>query len=490
MIFFGRQLPCGKAVEVGIIYIQTGCSNPYVVLNYPHIPVKLEHRFRISIYQKEKGNMKKRYLAILVVLVLLIGVAVSTASAGKFSYTSGIQVQNLSATDANVTLTYYMQDGTVDNTVNDTIVANGSNTYFPVGASDGFNGSVIISSDQPVSAISNILGNSGAASASYVGSSTGGQTVNLPLLMKGNSGYDTWFNVQNTGSTDATVNVAYSDGTTVGPITIKPGAAYTFDQATETHSAAVFSAVVTSDQNVAVTVMEESSSIMFAYSGFTSGSTNPVMPLVNANNAGFITGIQIQNTGNTDTDVTVTYTAASAGSDCTETQTIPANSSATFALGAFSSGANSTCTGGATFIGSAAVTANSAGNELTAIVNQLGPASGEAYGGFDPAVASDVVVMPLIMDRNSGYFTGFNVQNVGSAATTVDCTFTNSTYTVSATLQPGEAMSEIQNGMIADGYVGSATCTAGSGGLILGVVNELGPSSTSDQLLVYEATNN
>ena len=433
--------------------------------------------------------MKKTFV-VFVALILLSGVLAGTASAGKFSYTSGIQVQNLSATDANVTLTYYKQDGNVDATVNDTITANGSKTYFPVGASDGFNGSVIISSDQPVSAISNILGNSGAASASYVGASAGGQTVNLPLLMKSNSGYDTWFNVQNTGNADATVDVTYSDGTTAGPVTIKPGASYTFDQATESHNQAVFSAVVTSDQDVAITVIEENASIMFAYSGFTSGSTNPVMPLINANNAGFITGVQIQNTGNTATDVTVSYTAANAGSDCTETQTIPANASVTFALGAFSNGANSTCTGGARFIGSASVTANSAGNDLTVIVNQLGPASGEAYGGFDPASASSTVVMPLIMDRNSGYFTGFNIQNVGSSATTVDCTFTNSPYTVSETLQPGEALSEIQNNQIADGYIGSATCTASSSGLILGVVNELGPSASSDQLLVYEATNN
>jgi hypothetical protein len=97
--------------------------------------------------------------------------------------------------------------------------------------------------------------------------------------------------------------------------------------------------------------------------------------------------------------------------------------------------------------------------------------------------------MPLIMDRNGGYFTGFNVQNVGSDSTTVNCTFTDSTYTVSATLDAGEALSDLQGDKIASGYVGSATCVASGGtdNLIVGVVNELGPSG--DAFLVYEGIN-
>jgi hypothetical protein len=416
---------------------------------------------------------------------------VMTASAGAFTYTSGIQVQNLSGTVANVSVAYINKDGSVDNTVAGTVPANGSVTYFPIGASDGFDGSVVISADQPVAAISNVLGNGSAAAASYVGASAGGSPVNIPLLMKDNSGYNTWFNVQNTGGSAATVNVAYSDGTSAGPVTIQPGAAYTFDQTAETHAVKVFSGVVTSDQPVAVSVIEESSTIMFAYSGFVGGSPNPVLPLINANNSGWVTGVQIQNTGATSTNVTVSYTPAPGlGTACTETQTIAAESSATFALAAFGNGANSTCAAGVRFVGSAKVTANSAGHDLNVIVNQLGPGKGEAYGGFDVAAASDTVVMPLIMDRNGGFFTGFNIQNVGSDSTDVDCTFTNSSYTVSATLAAGAALNDLQGDKIAAGYVGSATCVASGGtdNLIVGVVNELA-SSTSDLFLVYEGIN-
>jgi hypothetical protein len=433
--------------------------------------------------------------AIRVLLVLALAIAVlgmaQGASAGAFTYTSGFQVQNLEATQANVTITFYNQDGTVNGTpITDTIDANGDKTYFPLtSVSDGFNGSVVISADKQVAAIGNVLANDFSAGASYSAANTGSKTLQLPLLMKDNNGYNTWFNVQNTGAAAASVSVAYTDGTTASA-TVQPGAAYTFDQATETHSQAVFGATVTADQNIAATVIEESSSIMFAYSGFPgSGSTDPVMPLINANNNNYVTGVQILNAGSANSDLTVTYTGTD-GSSCTETQTVEAGKTGTFALSAFASGgSNTTCTAGQTLVGSAQVTSNSASVPLYVIVNQLGTVDGEAYNGFDLSAATAKVIMPLIMDRNSGWFTGFNVQNVGSSSTTVTCTFKDSTHTVSDTLAPGEPLNNLQYNQIADGYVGSGTCTAGSGGMIIGVVNELQVGGTADQLLVYEGVN-
>lgn len=432
-----------------------------------------------------------RLLIVFGLLTVALAATAGPASAFAFSYTAGFQVQNLTGTDANVSITYYNQDGSIATSASDTIPGSGSKTYFPVHPASGFNGSVVLSSDQQVAAVTNVLGDSGAAAASYVASSGGSASVSLPLLMKNNAGFNTWYNVQNTGSSDASVTVNYSDGASKSA-TIGPGAAFTFDQSTETHSAAVFSATITSDQPVAATVMEESSSIMFAYSGFGAGSTDPVMPLINANNAGYLTGAQIQNIGASSTDVTVSYTPSADGTACTETQTIPAGESKTFTLGVFAGappgGTTTDCVGGERFIGSAQVTGNSASQDLVAIVNQLLPGvNGEAYGGFDPGAANQTVVLPLIMDRNAGYFTGFNVMNVGSSSTTVNCTFTGTSYTVGGTLAVGEALTDLQNGKIANGYVGSATCTASSSGdKIVAVVNQLGPSGSADQLLVYE----
>jgi len=439
-----------------------------------------------------------RLLLVLAMMAMLIGAQGEAVKAQAFAaYTSGVQVANLEATDAQITLTAYNQDGTTNGTpATATLTANGSKTFFPISnVSAGFNGSIVVSSSKKIAAISNILSSDFKAGASYVGRDAGATTVRLPLLNAGNAGFNTWFSVQNAGTADATVNVAYSDGTsTTG--TIKPGAAKVFYQSKETHNAKVFAGTITSTNNqpLVAAVIQESTSVMFAYTGFTgAGSTAPVFPLINANNAGYITGLQIQNTGTTATDVTVSYTPSSAGTACTEKQTIPAGDSKTFALLAFANsslGSAENCADGGKFIGSAKVTANSANQTLVGIGNQLLPGkNGEAYGSFSAEEATAKVVMPLIMDRNGGFFTGFSVQNVGTAATSVSCTFTNSSITVSANLNPDQALADLQGNKLADKYVGSATCTAGAGGKIVGVVNELGSTPGADQLLVYEGVN-
>ena len=96
------------------------------------------------------------------------------------------------------------------------------------------------------------------------------------------------------------------------------------------------------------------------------------------------------------------------------------------------------------------------------------------------------------MDRNYNIFTGLSVVNVGVSATNVSCTFTGTSYTASATLDPGEALTDVQLNQIAFGYVGSAICTAiGGDALIAGIVNELtsGAPLVNDPLLVYEGFN-
>ncbi|MEZ4728666.1 MAG: hypothetical protein R3E79_16150 [Caldilineaceae bacterium] len=436
-----------------------------------------------------------RGLLLFSLLTLVIGAAPEAGLAqGAFAaYTSGVQIANLENSTASITLTAYNFDGTINGTpLNDTIDASGSKTYFPISnVSSGFNGSIQVSSSTKVAAISNILSADFRAGASYVGRDTGSTTVRLPLLNKNNSGFNTWFSVQNTGSTDATVNVAYSDGSTATG-TIKPGAAKVFNQATEPHTAAVFAATITSNQPLVAAVIQESTSVIFAYTGFSgAGSTAPLFPLVNANNSGYVTGLQIQNAGTQTTTVTVSYKASLFGADCTETQTIAPNDSKTFALAAFANstlGSAEDCANAPTrFVGSAKVTANSANQPLIGIGNQLFPGrNGEAYGSFSAEEATSKVVLPLIMDRNNGFFTGFSVQNVGASATSVNCTFTNTDYTISANLEPEQALTDVQGTKIQASYVGGATCTADTGGKIVVVVNELGPNTEADQLLVYE----
>jgi hypothetical protein len=450
--------------------------------------------------KKEKRLMKYiRILLIFVIALAGLGLTQSSAKAGLFTYNSGISLQNLVNATANITLHFYLPNGDEDpnSPVMDTIAPLGNKIYFPIPTTAGFSGSVVIESDAQIASISNISGNSFKVAGAYDGSSEGSMSVNLPLLMSHNSNYNTWFNVQNAGASDATVNVAYSDGT-VNSATVAPGAAATFDQYSETGHDTVFSGIVTSNQPVAATVIEENPKTLFAYSGFIGSSVYPVMPLINAYNGGYTTGINVQNTGDTDTDVTISYTPSLAGTACTETQTVMAGKSAIFALYAFAGvpGHGTTdCVPLAKFIGSAKVTTNTASQGLNAVVNQLkSGVNGEAYGAFNADEATGVVVLPLVMNKNSGYWTSISIQNVGVAQTTVTCVYTDypgvPPVTNTATLQPGEGVSFLQPVDFGNyTYIGSATCSTDPSGQIVSVVNELGPSATADQLLVYEGFN-
>lgn len=445
--------------------------------------------------------MKKSVTVFLTLMMMLV--LASVASAQSLSYNSSIQIANLDdTTDATAVVTFYDSAGTAQ-TYNTSITAGSSVTLFPLPeVSAGFDGSAVISSDTPVAAIVNVVANGFDYGASYGGFDAGAEEVSLPLIMKNNGGFNTWFNVQNAGSADTTVTVEYAGTSCQETATIKVGAAARFEQednaclGTKYVGAATVTAA--SGGEIVASVMEVGETTLFAYNGFVDdGSTAPVIPLVNANNAGYETGIALQNVGSSSTTVTLTYTPAGAGTACTETQTIAPSASANFAFTAFAtsvSGEN--CADGARFVGSATVTTNSADMPLVGIVNQLNLAAqkGSAYNAFDPSVATDTVVMPLIMDRNSGFFTGMNVMNVGTASA-VTCTYVrasdNATIKTetSSVLQNGEAFNVLHSNYLANAFVGSATCTADTaGGLLLAQVNELGGGS-GDQLFTYEGVN-
>lgn len=421
---------------------------------------------------------------LIVVLVLVLAmVLVSSVAAQPTTYSSGFQVANQSGADANIVITYVKQDGSVDATVSDIIPANGSKTYFPVGASAGFNGSVVISSDQPVAAITNVLGDGFAFGASYESFESGADVVNLPLIMKGNFGFNTWFNVQNAsspGGDPVNVNISFSGTACTHTATIPAGAAATFNQATNSclPSGYVGAATVTATGgDVVATVLQAGPTTLFAYNGFTSGATNPVMPLVQGNNFGYFTGIQVQNSGAVSTTVTVSYVPGS----CSQTETIAAGASATFI--------DCSSMSVPLFVGGASITTNSADQPLVAIVNQLNSAAGKgaAYNAFDPAQATETVNFPLIMRDNFGFFTGFNIYNAGAASADVACTFsgTGGPAPVNATVPSGGTLTAVQTGT--GPYVGTVTCTA-AGGSLVGVANQLG-SAAGDNLFAYTGFN-
>jgi hypothetical protein len=308
--------------------------------------------------------------------------------------------------------------------------------------------------------------------------------------------------------------VDYTDGIrapAVGTYTIKAGAARTFDQSTEGHAGGlVMAGTIGSDVPIASTAMQESSKVILAYSGFTGGYNNPAMPLINSNNSGWQTGVQIYNSGGSPSQVRVDYYptwsgTAYIGTACHETRTIASNSSMTFALYVFGPPVaplpdDENCIQGETFVGTAKVTSNGASMPLTAIVNQTNPTSkAGAYASFNPLVSTTKVVFPLIMDRNGVWLTGFNIMNVGTLNTNVSCVFTPPGALGSIgpiLLQPNASLNHIQLNKLGVNYVGSATCTSAGIGAdpaqpIIGVVNEVTSPLVNgkDQFMVYEGAN-
>jgi hypothetical protein len=446
--------------------------------------------------------MKK--FSILLILALLAAFIVAPgASAQSITWTSGFQVQNLGPSTANIVIKYYNQDGSQPIAdVSDTVPAMGSKTYYPIHTADGFNGSVVVEGDQAIVAIANTLGNNPQYAASTESFSAGATTIGLPLIMRANGGYYTWFNVQNAGVADATVTVEYVAGSagndyTAPAVTIKPGAAKTFSQRDLTQLGAKFvgSAVVTSNgEPIVATVMQvgEVFKNMLGYNGFTGGSTTVNMPLIMANNSGYYTGFQVQNVGTAPTTITIKYGSNLSGSfaPSDETATLQPQESKTF----IQNGAGWT----QKYVGSATITTD--GEPVVAIVNQVkqtGVALGTAYNGFDPAKATSKVSAPLIMANNNGYYTGVQVMNVGTAATTITVTYgpnTAGTYAPpaeSATLQPGDSYNSIQSSGAWTGnkYVGSMSVDASGGGDVVMIVNQIWPAALGDQFMTYDGFN-
>jgi hypothetical protein len=405
------------------------------------------------------------------------------------TYSTGFDLQNLGADEADLRLTYYNQDGTIALEVRDAILAMGSKSYYPIHPEEGFNGSVVISSDQRVVAVANLRA-SGAVNASSAANSfsEGALTVYLPLIMRGFYGLDTWFNVQNAGTTTTHVTVTYIPGEAgnagvTEEADIPPGAAYTFDQVTNAALGERFvgSAVVTSDGQPLVATVEqvgstESFMALMSYNGFVAGSSTVNLPLVMANNYGFYTGIQCQNGGTIDTQIVVDYGPNTAGI------WEPTDESATVAPGRSHTFLQLGEPWPEPYVGPATVT-NSQNQPLMCIVNQVmagtapaDPDFGTAYEGFGPASATERVSLPLVI-TNYGYTTSLQVQNVDTLPVTI---FVPSGLPI--LIDPGESVSFSPPGP----YVGSMTIAAT--GKIVALVNTMNPSS-NDEFTTYNAFN-
>jgi hypothetical protein len=466
----------------------------------------------------------------LILALALAGIGSSSVSAqaGLTNLLSGMQVYNQGTATANIVITIYDSTGGVLGSISDTISASSSKTYFPItggGLPASFSGAAVISSDQPMAAIANTITsdfNYGAATDSF---SAGSTTFSLPLVMCNNSGFNTFFSVQNAGVAAANITIQYtpaSDGVAGSETaTINPGASKTFDQSVGSatkncttlgsgpSTKFIGSAVITSNEPIVASLMQTNTTsfkVLMGYNGFTSGSTTVNIPLIMANNSGFYTGLQIQNVGASSTVATITYAPNTAGAFT------PANDTCNLAAGASCTVIQNSGQWTAKYIGAATIT--SSGQPLVAIANQVSTGSismgpfGTAFEGFDPAAATMNVTAPLIYSNNSGYYTAIQFQNVGTGSCNVTMTYGPNTAAGGTfapvpevfTLAAGSSKTIIQNaGPPSNGsannftgtgkYIGSSeTVATGAGCKIVAIVNQFNPT-TGDKFFTYNAFN-
>lgn len=470
--------------------------------------------------------MRKFYLVLIIVAMLFIALPPVQAAVPS-TYSTSVNVTNLSDQEAVIDLVFYNLDGSEHARMPDTLEGFETKSYTTLPVTSGFDGSMVIESNQPLASMAMLSSKRSTGSslgyASYIGTSVGSPTVYLPLLMSNNYGYHTFFYVQNTSANPIDVSIQYSDGLTAGPIVgLEPGASTKIDNRLEPGHVTNFSGIVTATGDIAVVVVEYSDGQrgvqLYSYNGFTTGSLTPIFSMINENNYGYWTSANIQNMGTEETTVTLTYTPTIAGTSCTETQVIPPGEKRDFATYAFAWPQSyspypitTNCTYKATFIGSAIVTGNSTGQPLVGIDNQINtsndPNKGAALMSLNPDAGTDTVVFPYLHQWTGtwSWWTSMNVINVSGDTLPVgdiECSIngTDPSGVFSTVIANQNPIADgtgwlIQffwnNPPLPEGFIGGAVCKSASGSEIVGTMNILAHNAGKnvDTLAVYEGIN-
>jgi hypothetical protein len=290
-------------------------------------------------------------------VVLLVALAVIPAAASgppnPGTGSSDFYVMNVDgANSAMVNVNYYGQDGVSDTTDSVSLNAYGSRAFesgtLPVG--DGWVGSVVLSSDRQVAAVSNIVWTGGQygdgmSAGAYAGADAPGMSLYLPYVSRVIDVRFSTMTIQNAGTGTATVTMNYfnSDGTSVGaPIvdTIGEGRSKTYDMSspggkTPSLPSPFNGAVVaTANKPIAGTVTTHWKYYASAYDGFAAGSTSGYLPSVYRKNRadvglGWIrhSNILVQNLSGSTADVDIDfYPTGSTSSALHLDDSIPGNS--------------------------------------------------------------------------------------------------------------------------------------------------------------------
>lgn len=458
---------------------------------------------------------------------------IRTASVPPIKALAGVQVQNLSSSQtANVQIAYYNQDGSLaqaasgmQNPQSLQIPAGQSQTVFgnTMAVATGFNGSAVVSSDQPVAAITNLLTTdstgANAGNEAYDGVGAPSSPANVPLLQF-NNGQNAQTNstltIQNASTNATTVTVTLAAASSTYPSITTKQSSYSLAASgsvslslSDLNGLAsgqrwVGSAVVSSTGNTPLAVEVNQSDAfhneLLAYDGSGAGSSFVYAPLIETNHSktyDYFTGFQVQNT-NASASETVYLYLNTIPSSCgaagyVDTQSLNPGASYTwFPVPGTTSvpdflGSATACTPSGTLIGVV--------NEVTGASAQI-QNQGSTYQAFNDIAATAAVAMPLVENNHSGYYTGQQIQYVGQGSQTVyiyqggvpSTGCGTGSPSASTALSSGQSVTWFPLPGLAQGPAVSATACVASGSIV-GIVHEIVPSAAGDNSFAYEGFN-
>jgi hypothetical protein len=264
--------------------------------------------------------MKKRTTIMAIIFVVAALFATTSQVFGTGSRTTGVILQNIDedgSQDATVLLSYYNQSGTVVATQEAQLAqyaALGFNAGSVSGLGSGFVGSMVVSSNKKVGAVSNDTDDTSVGM--YNGFTEGGTEFYLPALYKGAGGWSTEIWVQATGDVPAgtkaylvfmdrqgnqTGTTKDVDMTSQATVKVSP------DDYSDIPSGWAGGVVISSTQNIAAIGRITNGSITEMYNGFANGDSTVYGPALYKNAGGWYSGIMVQNVGVNTTTVSIDF---------------------------------------------------------------------------------------------------------------------------------------------------------------------------------------
>ena len=361
---------------------------------------------------------------------------------------TGIQIQNVGSADATIELTGYDRTSGTAAAPASVQVAPGASANFvnyPAGSSE-FDGSGVVSADQPIAAIVNVVNApaGGYAAGQYQGTdgSKVSTEVSFPLVKNNFGAKCTTFFVQNAGTASATITADFSDGSSVSQDNVAPGQTWLIDPAAaNVPGDAPYALTVSSGEPLAGTVLEHpcaNAETLQATRGFTADdySTQLLSPIFKVRFGNRSNGLQVQNVSAGSADITVVFTCSAlsnavcaTGTTYTKTASnIAAGASATFFLNQVLGTDTSTSSGDIPdgTLANATVTAVASGTtdavEIAAINNETFttiPAgirqTQTTFSALGVNAASSSVGIPLVKEMFNSQTTGIQIQNASDS---------------------------------------------------------------------------